>query len=151
MNIKITLGMAMSAVVPLNKLATMEMPAIQAFFLTKRAVWLSEEHAVFIQVQNSLVKRYGIEDSEHPGNYKIEPTMPGWQFYVEQMNAVLSEEIEFPFDPLPISEWKFNLTPQDIFTLGFIFDGGVEPLSDETRARRTRLQRLAETGSRTLQ
>src|SRR4029450_4330280 len=103
--IKITIGMAMTAVQALSKLMQKEMPAKKAFALTKRAKWLSDEHAIFQQVQNATLQRYGVEDGN--GNWKVDPGFSGWGEFVGQMEEVLAEEIVCPFEPFSLTEWEF--------------------------------------------
>jgi len=112
---KVTLGKVMEMERPLAKLSQVTvMPARTTFQVCMLARKLTEHGVPLRQAHNALIVKYGVKD-EKTGATTV--TAENAEKFKEEMNALLSKEVEIHAEPVSIPGSMTGLSAADLMAL----------------------------------
>ena len=89
---------------PLQKLMEQKFPVKVSYNLAKMVSKLNEQLKVIDDVRNGLIRTYGEPEKDNPQQVGIKPESKNFTKFVEELNELLSQEIEVVFDKVKLPE-----------------------------------------------
>ena len=111
---KITLAELINMKPAIQKLVVKELPAKLSYRLAKLVRLLEPEYVSYEETRRKLVEKYG--DKTEDGNITV--PQDKLEVFMNELNGVLKEEVEFSYIPFSIDEIeKVELSVQDIVSI----------------------------------
>jgi hypothetical protein len=112
----LTLGQLKNSEPALVALSNCTLPIAIAYKISKALKVIASELTDLEEARQKLVQKYGVENE---GNVVV--TEENINAFVEELNPLLQEEVEIPFEPIPVESLpdSVNLTPLQLSQLSF--------------------------------
>lgn len=112
----LTLGQLKNSEQALVALSNCTLPIGLAYKISKVLKFIANELTLLEEARQKLVQKYGVETD---GNVVV--TEENINKFVEELNPLLSEEVDVPFEPISISALPetVNLSPLQLTQLSF--------------------------------
>ena len=104
----------------LAELANQKMKAKASFRLAKVVNQVSPHLESFRKIQQELLEKYGTENGE---GYSIEPQSKSFKTYINEIEAVLEEEVDVSIKKIPLNLLtNAEMTAQEISSLDWLIE-----------------------------
>ena len=101
---KLTNGEIFSAKEPLSKLMEHKFRVKVSYGLAILAQKINPQLQIIDDVRNGLIKTYGKANKDNPQEIRVDPGDESFPKFVEEMNELLSQEVEIVFDRVKLPE-----------------------------------------------
>jgi hypothetical protein len=120
--VKVTLNQLVATKNLLQDIVKLKLKAKYAFSLAKVLEKIISETTKYEEVRSNLVKEYGETDDD--GKIGLTPQSEHYEKVVNELNELLSTEIELDFNKLSIDALGDNeIEVEKIIALSYLFDG----------------------------
>ena len=100
----LTNGEIFNAGEPLSKLMEHKFPVKISFGLAELAQKISPRLQIINDVRNGLIKTYGKKNKDNPQEIRVNPEDENFLKFIEEMNELLTQEVEIVFDKVKLPE-----------------------------------------------
>jgi len=105
----------------LGELSKKDLPVKISFGLAKLKIALGPLYEAIAIIRTDLIKKYGEEDKETPGNFGIKPNSPNMLKFQDDIIPLMMEKVEVAVDkvvlPLEVDGKPFNVSADVLASL----------------------------------